>query len=235
MSTSISFFDFPTQNDWERIYQASPFEKMLSRFYDLIAKSDTGNGILAYTKALELRGYIYQTQQRLKDAGMSYILMMFYYEKGIPDKRWYGDEGEVFPDFDERHFYIKRWFDFYSDTSYYKLFSAWDLMGHVLNVKYDLGVNKVDFAKAISKLKHKDITLYTELENVRGSVGFQKAITMRNNITHNQLPNTVGMAVHRSDRRISVGLKEYATSDEVVKTFQEALSLFDATMQSIAR
>ncbi len=168
MSTNISFFDFPTQSDWERIYQAAPFEKMLSRFYNLIAKSHTGNGILAYTKALEPARIYLRNTTTTKRCRISYILMMFYYEKGIPDKRWYGEEGKIFPDFDERHFYIKRWFDFYSDTSYYKLFSAWDLMGHVLNVKYDSGVNKVDFAKAISRLKNEGMTsLYRDGECAR--------------------------------------------------------------------
>ena len=77
----------------------------------------------------------------MTDVATSYVLTMFYYGKGIPDKRWYISPGrngasiQYYPDFADVHFQIKAWFDFYSDVLYYKLFSAWDLMGHVLNVQ----------------------------------------------------------------------------------------------------
>lgn len=109
---------------------------------------------------MELQIYLHEVRQRLGGVARSYILMMYYYGKGIPDKRPYvspskdGHSVQYYPDFTERqHFHIKGWFDFYSDTFYYKLFSAWALIGHMINVAYGLGIKKADFSKAVEALK----------------------------------------------------------------------------------
>jgi len=234
------YFEFPTNEDWKRLYNAASFDKIFSFLDDFAAKSRPGSGWTGLTKAIELNGCIYEIQHRLADTSRSHILMMFYYEKGIPDKRWYispgknGESVQYFPDFEEEHFYIKGWFDFYSDVFYYKLFSTWDLIGHALNVKYDLGVKRVDFGKAVRALEGKNRPLHDNLESIRNAPAFQTAKKIRDNITHNSLPNTVGMAVYKGDRFETVGLKHYTTSDEIVANVRETVALLEATMQHIS-
>ena len=229
---STIFFGFPSHEDWKRIYNDSPFDRLFSLLDSFQNKGHASQGIDGFTKAIELHGLIYEVQQRLSDVRRSYILMMFYYKQGIPDQRWYispgrnGESVQYYPDFEERHFHIKGWFDYYSDTLYYKLFSAWDVVGHILNVKYDLKVDMVYFGKAVEALKSKHPSLHANFAGVRESPVFKKASTIRNDITHNYLPNTAGMAVYRGSKSTTVGLKKYVPSDEIIANVQEILELF---------
>jgi hypothetical protein len=139
---SADALEFPTKADWERIYNSSPFQGL----YLLLSQLESSgfgvdSDIQEFPAGMELDGYLYEVMRRLGDVAASYILMMYYYEKDIPDKRWYvspskdGHSVQYFPDFAERHFHLKGWFDFYSDTFYYKLFSAWDSVGHMGRAK----------------------------------------------------------------------------------------------------
>lgn len=232
---STGYFEFPTKEDWKRIYNASAFEKIFSVLDSFGAKEHTTDD---FAKTIELSGWLYEIRQRISDTARSYCFMMFYYEKGIPDKRWYispgtkGESVQYYPDFKEAHFHIKAWFDFFSDTLYYKLFSAWDLIGHALNVNYELKIDKVYFDKAIEKLRDKDTNLHACLKNVKDSRAYQKAHGIRINITHNYLPNTAHMVVHRDSHVTTIGLKKYVTSEEIVTNVRETLELFTATLQS---
>ena len=232
--------EWPSLYDWERIYEASAFDTIFSPLESLQpARNETGDDFRAFTRKSELDGLLFEVHQRLVDSARSYVLMMFYYGKGIPDARWRispgrkGQSIEFFPDFEERHFAIKAWFDFFSDTLYYKLFSAWDVLGHVLNVKYDLRAERVDFGQAVKALKSKEPGLHAKLAEVRESAAFQKANKLRNDITHNYLPNTTGFTVRRSGTSISVGSKAYVPSGEIVANIQETLPLFAATLQYV--
>ncbi len=167
---------------------------------------------------------------------------MFYYEKGIPDKRpWIspgknGASVQYFPDFKEVHHSIKMWFDYFSDTLYYKLFSAWDVVGHVLNVKYDLEIKEKDvyFSTAFKKLGDKEKNLRCCLKKVKNSPVYKKAHGIRRDITHNYLPNTAHMVGRRCSQFTTIDLKEYKTSEEIVTNVQGALELFAETLQCIS-
>lgn len=234
---STGYFEFPTKEDWKRIYNASAFKKIFSVLDSFGAKEHTPDD---FAKTIELNGWLYEIRQRISDTARSYCFMMFYYEKGIPDKRWYispGTEGEsvqYYPDFKEAHFHIKAWFDFFSDTLYYKLFSAWDLIGHVLNTNYELmlKIDKVYFGTAIAKLREKDTNLYDCLKNLTDSQTYKDARRIRSDITHNYLPSTAHMVVHRDNHVTTIGFKKYVPSEEIVANVREALELFTETLQS---
>ena len=237
MSTEL--FEFPTREDWKRIHSVSAFTKIYS-VLDSLESSEHLTGDFA--RDLELKGWFYEIRQRIKDTAISYFFMMFYYEKGIPDKRWYispgtsGESVQYYPDFEEVHFHIKMWFDFFSDTLYYKLFSAWDLIGHVLKVKYGLDIRKerVYFGPAVDKLGDKDKNLYCCLKKVKESPVYQRAHKIRVDITHNYLPNTAHMVVRRCSQSTTIDLKEYISSEEIVTNVQGALELFATTLQCIS-
>ena len=237
MSTEL--FEFPTREDWKRIHSVSAFTKIYS-VLDSLESSEYLTG--DFFRDLELKGWFYEIRQRIQDTAISYFFMMFYYEKGIPDKRWYispgtsGESVQYYPDFKEVHWHIKMWFDFFSDTLYYKLFSAWDLIGHILKVKYDLEIKERDvyFSTAFKKLGDKEINLRCCLKKVKDSPVYEEALKIRNNITHNYLPNTAHMVVRRHSQFTTIDLKEYITSEEIVTNVQGALELFAETLQCIS-
>ena len=232
--------EFPTKADWKRIGSSAPFQGLSSLLAQL-ERSDFGKHEESqdFFTVVELKRYLHEVRQRLGDAIRSYVLMMYYYEKGIPDNRWYvspsrdGHTIQYYPDFTtERHFHIKGWFDFYSNTFYYKLFSAWDLIGHMINVAYGLGVKKADLSRVVEALSKKNEPLYKRMKELQGFPAFHRAKTIRNDITHNYLPNVAAFRVYRSDDSKSVSLDvSYTTSDEVVANAQEALLLFAKTIE----
>jgi hypothetical protein len=236
-----AYFEFPTPEDWKRIYGKSPFGQIYSLLHGTTPENRVHNALDDFTKAMTLDECLHQIERRMADVATSYVLMVFYYEKGIPDKRWYISPGrngasvQYYPDFEDVHFQIKAWFDFYSDTLYYKLFSAWDLVGHELNVKYNLGIKRVDFGLAIRGLKTKDMGLYPSLKTIQDSPTYKKANKIRNDITHNYLPYTTGIAfcTDKSGSRTTIGLREYVTSEEIVANIHGAIELFTTTLERV--
>jgi hypothetical protein len=242
----IDPLEFPTTNDWKRISDASCLDElfMLLKKCRLVHSSDVATDWKAIRRVVEVRPLLYEVQQRLADVGRSYILMMFYYEKGIPDNPWWAEResgGVIFyPQFEDRHFRIKEWFDFYSDTLYYKLFSAWDVIGHVINVKYALGLKQkeVYFRSAVTALGKdtQEQTLYKGLVTITGSPHFERANGLRHDITHNYLPNVPSVAVHDDEKKSwHFGRKTtYVRSDEIVENVGHILRLFCSTLQYIS-
>ena len=232
-------FEFPTREDWKRIHSASAFKKIYP-ILDSLESSEHLTGDFA--RDLELKGWLYELRQRIEDTAISYYFMMFYYKKGIPDKRWSISPGingasvQYYPDFEEVHYSIKVWFDYFSDTLYYKLFSAWDVVGHVLNMKYGLNIKKkgVYFSTAYKKLGDKDKNLHDCLKNIIDSPVYERANEIRNDITHNYIPHGAHMVVHRSNKSTTIGPKQYRPSEEIVTNVQEALDLFATTLRCIS-
>jgi hypothetical protein len=193
--------------------------------------------------AMEMNQCFYDIQLRTMAIFKSYYFLIFYYEVGIPDKRWFISPGrkresiEYYPDFQKVHYSIKSWFDFFTDTFYHELFSAWDMVGHFLNVKYDLGLKDVYFTTAIDGLSEKNSNLYNSLIKIKDSTAYKLSKKIRNNIVHNSPPNIPGMTVYRSNHSgtfgrqfAAIGLKEYIPSDEIVINIREVLELFEATL-----
>lgn len=239
---STVFWEFPAQENWRLIHNASTFKKIYSVLDSL---ESSGHPAGDFFQELEMRKWLYEIRQRIEDVAISYFFMMFYYEKGIPDKRWYispganGESIQYYPDFEEVHRGIKMWFDYFSDTLYYKLFSAWDLVGHFLNVKYDLKIPKRDvyFSIALQKLgnEDKDRNLYKWLNDIKKLPAYEKAHKIRKDITHNYLPHSGGINVKRHGQSITIDLNDYIPSEEIVTNAQEALDLFAQTLQYISQ
>lgn len=237
---NAEFFEFPKQKDWKQIHNVSAFKKIYSVLDSLKFGEDPTDD---FTRVLELKRWLYEMRKRVEDTAISYFFLMFYYEKGIPDRQWYKSPGtngasvQYFPDFEEVHYSIKKWFDYFSDTLYYKLFSALDLVGHLLNVRYDLNIPKerVYFSTALKKLKDKDKNLYKCLNDIKNSQAFEKARSIRRDITHNYLPHSAGLDVKRCGQSITIDLKEYIPSEEIVANIREALKLFAKILQCISK
>ena len=103
---------------------------------------------------------------------------MFHFTKGVPDDEWFispgknGESIQYYPHFEEKDHFTKAQFDYYADIFYYKLFSAWDTVGHVLNVLYELEIDKATFNEAVKKLKAVKPDLHAKLKPIVDSEKF---------------------------------------------------------------
>ena len=243
----MSVLDFPSNSDWERIYNESLCSKFYSQLNPLLESFNFKNGIKGLTRSIEIRELIWQLHYREVDVAKSFVFLRYYFEKGIPDDEWYkspGDNGssiQYYPHFETHHFVIKDWFDYYSDTYYHKLFSAWDTIGHIINVYFKLGIKpeRVYFPNAITELKKIEPDLSNKLSSVINSSSYQKAKSLRNDITHNYLPSSTGMAVttKRSGNTVttSVGVRKYITSKEIMSNASEILEVFQNSIAIITQ
>ena len=235
----MSFFEFPSKDDYQKISKVVSFEKILSYIHNYTNKSSSAKSTKDFIKNIELREWVVQLQNRVADVRKSYVMLTYYYNKGIPDKEWYispGKEGksiQYYPHFDEVHFYIKDWFDYYSDTFYYKLFSAWDTLGQMLNVKYDLNLKEPSFSRVLKELRKCHNILYAKLTKITNNTVFKEAKKIRNDITHNYLPSSTGIAVTKNKRSVGVGIRDYITSDEISDNVRQVITLFERTVEHI--
>lgn len=226
---------FPSQDEWQEIYSATPFERLSQRIVDLANQSSSGGDLLDFKRDMDTKEFLLQLQYRLADTAKSYILLTYFFKKGIPDDEQHISPGrsrasvEYFPHFESIHFLIKDWFDYYADTFYYKLFSAWDMLGHILNARYRLGIirHNVSFRQAVNKLGKKDKRLYNHLDEIRNHPAFKEAQRLRNDITHNCLPSSTSMSVTLNEKGGSIGIREYTTSATITKNAQDVVDLLE--------
>lgn len=243
----MTFVDFPSQEDLTRIHQQSPCIGFKAQLRELLESLDFGEGIESFVSSIEFQELVMQLHHREVDAAKSYVMLYYYYEQGIPDDEWFlspgkdGSSVQYFPHFEERHHHIKDWFDYFSDTFYYKLFSAWDTTGHILNAYFSLGIDEdwVTFSRAINMLRSVQPDLWMSLDSILESSAYKRARKLRNDITHNYLPGSAGLSLDRKKSEtaetITVGIRPYTTSREIMENADEVLLVFRATIDALIK
>ncbi len=241
----MSIFEFPTQDDINRIYSTAPFQSfrdMNKRIFALLDKDESAGEFDVMFKNIETREFLFELHYRLSDIAKSYVLTSYFFEKGIPDEKWFlspGREGssiEYFPHFERLHFEIKDWFDYFSDTFYHTFFSALDMVGHLLNIQYGLEIEeeKVSFNRALHELSKKGKpfdTIFEGLAEIRNDPIFSEARRLRNDITHNHLPSSTGLSVTREEgngwKGIKLGNRNYTPSATIMNNVQKVIGLLE--------
>jgi hypothetical protein len=234
------FFDFPTKEEWASLEAAYPFSN-LKVTEDHFRYTAHAEGTLERFSAIpQLLTWIVHLQNRLIQTRWNYVLLMFHFEKGIPDEEWFispGREGasvEYFPHFEMKHRLAKAQFDYYADNFYYKLFSAWDTLGHILNVMYELEIERPSFDKALRALELVRPALHASLKAIVDVHDFVKMRETRHNITHNLLPGHVGSSITKtSPDEFSIGVGSYTPSAVVKENVVASLDLFAQTLNAI--
>jgi hypothetical protein len=136
---------------------------------------------------------------RVTDLINTYVLMSFYYQKGIPDENWtsYASPNRKieFPDFKEEHYSYLYWFSFYLESYYTRFFGIIDTLYHLVNIKYELSIRpKSRFnEKVVNRIKAIDNNLSEKLNknNLKKDETFAQADKYRNNLTHNYRPHQI--------------------------------------------
>lgn len=230
---------FPTDEEFECIqsnYFTSELD-LVSEEVSLLLFPETFDGTFM---RLEVNDWILHLSNRMIHARDSYHLMMFYFDRGIPDTRpWIspgenGDSITYFPDFSREDHINKMSFNFYADTFFSKLASSWDTIGHLLNVIHQLHLKpkRIDFASVVTELNKSISGPGKELHGLLKCSEYQNFNKVRNDITHNFLPGMFGNTLQRTDdgKKIFIGVGPYVTSDEIVKTAKNALQIFNRTL-----
>ena len=232
-------FEYPTEEDWEKIARDFPFEKLNVRIGDFKKRANS-NDLEEFFGNIELQTWTMHLQSRLFDVFRSFVLLMYYYQKGIPDAEWFispgkrGQSVEYFPHFETRHYLIKDQFDFYVDIFYYKVFAAWDTLGHILNVLFEMGIEKPSFKSAINHLERRDHYLWSRLRLILSDPEFERANKIRNSITHNFQPNLQSSGVARPEKNTyTFGVGDYTTSKMITDNVLKSLELFEKTLEII--
>jgi|GEM_PF-2668406 len=80
--------DFPSPDDWQRIYNSTPFDKLSEQIIATVntSNSKSGIGLSSFKRNLDTKEFLLQLQYRLVDIAKSYIFLTYYFEKGIPDE-----------------------------------------------------------------------------------------------------------------------------------------------------
>ena len=233
---------FPTDDEFaltQRKY-LTPELDMVS--HDITSKFNPGS-LECLCMSMEVNDWTVTLCNRMIQARDSYHLMMFYFDRGIPDARPYispGKNGEslsFLPDFQDKDHLNKSSFDFYADTFFSKLYSSLDTLGHLLNVIHvlDLKPKNISFTSVVEKLSMLNSASGKKLHELFKSSEFEKFNTIRNNVTHNFPPGMFGSSVKRTYseneiKEISIGVGPYVASDEIVGTAVESLQLFNKAL-----
>lgn len=234
------FYEFPTKEEWLTLVKSYPFENLEVPERIFKYNGDPNDTISKVWSGPEIFSWIEHLENRLAQVRWSYVMTMFYFSKGIPDDEWFispGRDGvsiEYFPHFSEKDHYIKSFFDYFADVFYYKLFSAWDTLGHLLNVTYELGLDRASFDKAFKKLKSIKPVLFANLNLIVNDPNFYKMRELRHNITHNHLPGHIGSTVRRvSKNMVTFGGGSYTPSALIKENMSRSLDLFAETLKAI--
>lgn len=184
----------------------------------------------------EMKHWIDEFNNRAFDLSNVYVMLMNYYNQGIPDDEWNispgknGESVQYFPNFKEKHYAYNYWFGFYIDSFYTKFFGLIDNIYHIFNSKYYLKVpEKYGFNKnVIEELKKKDINLANYLDNIRNNNVFREVSNFRNDIVHNYRRNQIDDRVtveNRSDgsTRYIYGVGKYTTTKQFVENIEKGI------------
>jgi hypothetical protein len=239
----MSSLELPTSARIAELYHASPFPAIIAAVLEMDSTNRGPKPIMAGLRAMHASGLLLQLDHRLVDAATAYCIALHYFNTGIPDDEWHLSPGrsgasvEYFPNFEAEHFRIKQWFDFFADAFYYKLFTAWDVVGHILNASLSLGLepHKVTFKAAVQALRAAPNELFDALNHLVSDPYFVEGSAIRNDITHNYLPYSTGIAVSFTESRVAVGLLPYITSRRIVSSMDALLRLFSESLAAIRK
>jgi hypothetical protein len=249
------FLEFPTEDEWQVIEETYPLKNLKIFKSESIAKKLLQKYLVTnrLTILCELQDWEAHLKTRLNDVRISYVMMFFYFQKCIPDDEYYvydektGSE-RYFPHFGEKDYCNLIWFRYHSDIFFYKLFSAWDNLAHIINIIYNMKIYKPDFSLKGLGIESRELEKSNEnLSNrlkfeILNDSDFNKVRLFRNDVTHNLLPSQINFleksvqekAKGKVKKEIaSFGIGKYARSKKVANSSRIALKLFDKTLSIV--
>lgn len=234
---SDALFTYPTPQDWARIESQFDWKRFYLKQDDLSFVDD--NSLASIETGFNLPSWIVYFNNRINDLNRSYIFLSFYHEQGIPDSKWWiQDKGSqiFFPDFEDKHHLIKSNFDYYADVFYYKMFSAWDILGQIMNLVFKLGLGEklVTFEKSHDGIKSINVDAYDKISLLINEIEYKKAKRIRNALAHRYSPMEISPPINKTDNdtnALTVG--KYTPSTEIKDNATAMLDIFAKAIESI--
>lgn len=233
--------ELPSQSEWIELMRAYPYDQVQVAECDFRYFLNPPGSMECFTASHQIFTWTVHLQNRISQTRWSHGLMSYFYNKGIPDDEWFlspgrqGQSIEFLPHFSKRDHSVKMMFDYYADIFYYKLFSCWDNVGHLLNLQYDLELNRPDFHKAIDKLQQANNPLWLRLQPIRDSSDFQLMKELRHDVTHNELPGHIGSGIKKYPDGFSFGGGDYTPSKAIRDNAIASLDLFKTAISEIRK
>ncbi|OMC83351.1 Cthe_2314 family HEPN domain-containing protein [Viridibacillus sp. FSL H8-0123] len=159
----------------------------------------------------EADSWKYEFNWRVLNISTNYVLLMHFFEKGIPDNEYKNLTGEKM--------YIHIWFSFYAESLLARIIGAYDILFQIVNADYQLKVKKgTRFnIKVLQKLKPFNKRLHSCLSTFREDESYIKLVTLRNDFIHNNTPTNLDFGFSEEKPGVrSFGKGKYVKSQEVV-------------------
>lgn len=233
---------FPTEEDMRSLYSCFPFESYKIQDSDFAIKQTNGiEGIRQFATHQELIAWKRVLHNKFNDVARAYVMMMFFYNQGIPDEPYYispgkkGQSVEYFPNFKKEHFVIKDSFDFYTDVYFFKFFSAIeDGILQILNVYFSVGLDacEVSWRVFCSRFVNIDSNILNFLKKIYKDNRYKKGKDFRNSITHRLPTGSQDTGIRREENAVVFRVHEYVKARETVEVAKE---LLDFGMEAFER
>lgn len=234
------YTSYPTADDWDRICE---FKKEAIKKLNIQSKTKI-NGFDFV--GMELNSWLKDFNNRIFDLINSYVMMMHYHDKGIPDDRWYispGLEGQslqYFPDFEEKNYIHHYWFGYYMEHYYSKYSSIIDSIYHLINIKFCLSVGEgLGFiGKVLKGLETKDYSLYEFFKGIKDDETYIKINKFRNDLTHNFRPNQIDSGLSQKKDElgrtvITMSVGNYVKTSEFISNINESIDFLSNIIEKI--
>lgn len=237
-------FNIPTKEEYQNIMEDYPFEESILLLENFQYTSYPEGDMEGFFASSQIFTWHIHLKNRMYQVRLSWVILNHLFDQGIPDDEWWispskdGESSvEYFPHFKEEHYLIKAQFDYFSDIFYYKIFSAWDTLGHILNNMYGLNIKRADFYKAVQELKNVRPDLYSNLNELIKSEDFEKMRGFRHSITHNELIGNISSGVGKISGSgvsgLTFGVGDYTTSAQIKENADKSLKLLTQTIEFI--
>ncbi|WP_110955199.1 Cthe_2314 family HEPN domain-containing protein [Anaerosinus massiliensis] len=176
---------------------------------------------------------------KISQIQLSYPCAYHYAEK-FNDDVWHRnneEEGciEYFP-YTQKEALNKAMFDFFAYTCFSVVFSAFDIIGQVVNGEYKLGfaITDVSFNKIVCpKLENINKNLFDTLNKIKKGDKFE-SVKLRHSFIH-RIPPTelIAFAVKDKGNVKSLTVGKYVTSKEIMECMKEAIDCLLETLNAI--
>ena len=239
-------FTYPSQQEWKEIADSFPIiEELAFKGISNVNKDSYADELDKFIAANDIFPWINRLNNKFSKLRFSYVLLKFYKLKGINDIRWaeHLDDGttKYFPDFkDKGDYYIKFLFNYSCENFYYHYISALDILIHLINIYYNLGVEEEVYyfnLEVCKKLKPKNSQLFKLLEDFRKTNS--DIYDDRNDLAHNFAFYVIDFRSQKVRQNesdvIHLGLDKYTTSDEEMNNIEQNIKLLSSLFIAVGK
>lgn len=239
-------FVYPSHEEYKEIIDSFPVIKELA-FRGRIKVKDNlyDNKIDTLIANDDILAWINRLNDKFSKLRFSYVLAKYYKLKGIPDARWieHLEDGtkKYFPDFKNKGDYYNNFlFNHSCESFYYHYVSGLDILMHLINIYYNLGVEEKShrFNEHVGKkLELKNSKLFNILKDFRTTNG--EIYKDRNDLAHNfafyVIDNRSQKVRQNESDAIHLGLDKYTTSDEVMNNIEQNINSLSLLFKAVEK